>query len=196
MALPSAGGARGVAHIGVYKALIESGIPIDIVCGTSMGAMMAGCIASGLSFIEILEKIEEVSNAKFLKDYDVPYSLILNPKSNELAMKIYAGVTRVFTEDLWIPMFCCATNLSKSDLEIIDTGLLWKAIRASGTVPGVHPPMAKGKSLLVDGGLINNQHGDILLKKFGGKLLNVNVTPEADLIPNFDIYPDQKKLCI
>ena len=186
------GGARGVAHIGVYKALIELGIPIDVVCGTSMGAMMAGCIASGLSPTEILAKIEEVSNTNFLKDYDLPYSSILNPKSYELAMQIYAGSSRVFIEDLWIPMFCCATNLSKSHLEVIDAGLLWKAIRASGTVPGVHPPMVKGKSLLVDGGLINNLPGDILLKKFGGKLLSVNVSPEADLIPNFDVYPNQK----
>jgi predicted acylesterase/phospholipase RssA len=157
-----------------------------------MGAMMAGCIASGLSPTEILAKIEEVSNTNFLKDYDLPYSSILNPKSYELAMQIYAGSSRVFIEDLWIPMFCCATNLSKSHLEVIDTGLLWKAIRASGTVPGVHPPMVKGKSLLVDGGLINNLPGDILLKKFGGKLLSVNVSPEADLIPNFDVYPNQK----
>ena len=51
--------------------------------------------------------------------------------------------------------------------------------------------MVKGKSLLVDGGLINNLPGDILLTKFGGKLLSVNVSPEADLIPNFDVYPNQ-----
>jgi len=184
------GGARGVAHIGVYKALIESEIPIDIVCGSSMGAMMAGCIASGLSPTDILAKVEEVSNTNFLKDYDLPYSSILNPKSYELAMQIYAGSK--FIEDLWIPMFCCVTNLSKSQLEVIDTGPLWEAIRASGTVPGAHPPMVRGKSLLVDGGLINNLPGDILLKKFGGKLLSVNVSPEADLIPNFDVYPNQK----
>ena len=188
------GGARGLAHVGAYKALVEKNIPVDIVCGTSVGSMMAGIVASGFDFNEI--KNIWTQFAKDVKigwtDYNLPYSSILKDD------KLLNGYSRFFgnrkIEDLWLPMFCCAVNITSAELKVFDKDEIWRAVRASSSLPGLLLPTIGNDSLYVDGGLINNLPGDILKQIFNSKLISINVSPEKELVPSFDQFPNQTTL--
>lgn len=183
------GGAKGNAHIGVYKALIENNIPIDTVCGTSAGGIVASLIASGYSPIEIIEMLKVSNSKNIFKEYTIPYSSIIATNKVVDDAKILSGNRNI--EDLWLPLFTCAVNISTSELVVLDRGPIWKATRATAALPGILLPFIQGDSLLVDGGLINNMPGDILLNRYGGKLISVSVNTEKDLIAQFDKFPPQ-----
>jgi NTE family protein/lysophospholipid hydrolase len=183
------GGAKGNAHIGVYKALIENNIPIDTVCGTSAGGIVASLIASGYSPIEIIEMLKVSNSKNIFKEYTIPYSSIIATNKVVDDAKILSGNRNI--EDLWLPLFTCAVNISTSELVVLDRGPIWKATRATAALPGILLPFIQGDSLLVDGGLINNMPGDILLNRYGGKLISVSVNTEKDLFAQFDKFPPQ-----
>ena len=185
----SGGGAKGNAHIGVYKALIENGIPIDTVCGTSAGGIIASLIASGHSPDKIIELLKISYSNNVFKEYTLPYSSII--ATNKVIEDAKVLSKNRYIEDLWLPLFTCAVNISTSELAVLDRGPIWEATRATAALPGILLPVIKGKSLLVDGGLINNMPGDILLDRFGGKLISVSVSPEEDMVANFDRFPHQ-----
>ena len=183
------GGAKGNAHIGVYKALLENNIPIDIACGTSAGGIVASFIASGYKPDEIIELLKEGYKLKMFKEYTLPYSSIVATNKVEYNAKTLAEGKNI--EDLWLPMFACAVDITNSELVVMDRGPLWMATRATGALPGILLPLIKEDSFLVDGGLINNMPGDIMLNKFGGKLISVSVSPEEDMVANFNKFPPQ-----
>ncbi len=176
----SGGGARGFAHIGVIRALLEANIPIDLIGGTSMGAIIAAQHAMGWDYETMLRVNREVFiDAKPLRDYTLPiFSLIKGRKFDRLAKKI-SGDTCI--EDLWVNYFCISTNLSTSDMIIGQKGLIWKAIRASASLPGILAPVIDGSSLLVDGGILDNVPGDVMRSFSPGAVVVVNVSPKDDL---------------
>ncbi|MGY8783450.1 MAG: cyclic nucleotide-binding domain-containing protein [Fidelibacterota bacterium] len=190
------GGARGLAHVGAYKALLDNGIPIDVVCGTSAGSMMAGIIASGFSIDKIKSIWENFGKDMGIQlfDYNLPYSSIFNGK------KYHDALLKIFDdrkiEDLWLPMFCCAANITTAELKVFNRGEICKAVTASSSLPGLLTPVVEKDSLYVDGGLINNMPGDILKENFNSKLISINVSPEKELIPNFDSFPNQNSLML
>ena len=190
----SGGGAKGNAHIGVYKALLEHNIPIDVVCGTSAGGIVASLIAFGYDPETIISKLKETYKRNSFKEYTLPVtSIIATRKIIEDA--IYLG-NDMDIEDLWIPYFSIAVDISKSKLDIIDKGPVYEATRATAALPGILLPVIKDNSFLVDGGLINNMPGDIMLEKFGGKLISVSVSPQEDLDAKFNDFPNQSRYFI
>jgi NTE family protein len=148
----SGGGARGFAHLGAYRALLEAGVPIDAVAGCSIGAPLGAGIARGVS----LEEMIEVTQRQFhrLLDYTLPIVALVK------GQRITASIEETFDgwdiEDLWLRYHCVSTNLTQSRLEIHRRGNTSKAIRASVAIPGVLPPVPHEGDLLVDGGVINN----------------------------------------
>jgi len=183
------GGAKGNAHIGVFKALIENGIPIDTVCGTSAGGIIASLIAAGHSPDKIIELLKISYSNNIFKEYTFPYSSIIATTKVVKDAKILSE--NRYIEDLWLPLFTCAVNISSSELAVFDRGPIWEATRATAALPGILLPVIKEKSLFVDGGLINNMPGDILLDRFGGKLISVSVSPEEDMVATYDKFPPQ-----
>ena len=190
------GGARGSAHLGAYKALKENKIPIDVVCGTSIGSLVAAMVASEFGFKETHEKLLDYAKSVKINwsDYSLPYTSILDDKKLLDAIYNIFGDRKV--EDLWLPMFCCAVDITLAELKVFNNGKICKAIRASSSLPGLIVPLLDKKSLYVDGGLLNNMPGDILKKTFNSKLISINVSPEKDLVPNFDHFPNQNKLVL
>lgn len=148
----SGGGARGFAHIGVHRALAEVGVPIDAICGTSIGAVVAGAIASGMHRDELVPTAERQFHK--LLDYTVPVVSLMKGE------RISASIAEVFDtwdiEDLVVPYYCVSTNLTRSQLEIHRRGNAFRAIRASVAIPGILPPVPMGDDLLVDGGVLDN----------------------------------------
>jgi len=175
------GGARGLAHMGVIRALEEADMPIDMVCGTSMGAIMAGLYAMGWDHETRMQKAREsLVDVNPVGDYTFP--AIAMAKSRRLEHYLQLGFTDTQIEDLWLNYFCVSSNLTTAKLVIHDEGFLWKAMRASISLPGILRPVLHDNELLIDGGVINNLPADIMRDRCGGFVMMVNVSPEKDLI--------------
>jgi predicted acylesterase/phospholipase RssA/CRP-like cAMP-binding protein len=148
----SGGGARGFAHIGVYRALVETGVPIDAVAGCSIGAPLAAGIATGLDPHELVEVMQRQFHN--LLDYTLPLvSMVKGERISKSIGDLFGGWD---IEDLWLPYYCVSTNLTQSRLELHRTGSTARAVRASVAIPGILPPLPQGDDLLVDGGVLNN----------------------------------------
>ena len=176
------GGARGLAHIGVIRALREAGVPIDLVGGTSMGALIGAQPALGWDDATMLEhnRAAFVSTRLLpMSDYRVPVYSLLRGRSIEQGLIGRFGDVRI--EDLWISYFCVSSNLTRARTKVHRDGPIWKALRASIALPGVFEPVVEGKHLLVDGALLNNLPGDVMRRLGGGWVIAVDVSPERDL---------------
>lgn len=169
------GGARGFAHIGVLQALEERGVPIDAVGGTSMGAVIAGAYARGWSPHKILSFAKEVfAGTKAVADLDIPIVSIL--AGRKLNKKLRDFFEEIDIADLWLPYFCISASLSAGEMIVHEQGPLWKAVRASCSLPGIFPPVRHEGHLLVDGGVMNNVPLDVMESRCkGGKVIAVNV---------------------
>lgn len=170
----SGGGARGFAHLGVLRALEEHGVAVDLLGGTSMGAIIAGLASTERSADELIE----VAAREFRKvlDYTVPLVSMVSGK------RIVRGLRRNFgerdIEDLWRTYFCVSANLTRSEVVVHRRGSLVEAVRASLAIPGVIPPVPSGGDLLVDGGVLNNLPIDVLREMMPtGAAIAVDVTP-------------------
>jgi predicted acylesterase/phospholipase RssA len=173
------GGARGIAHLGVLAAITEAGIPIDYICGTSMGSIFAAATAMGWSIARQRDEVRELFGKPFaLYDLTIPVSSILAGRKLDRVMRAYYRDADV--EDLWVPFFCVSTDLSRGALIVHERGSLWKSVRASCTIPGIFPPLAMGERALVDGGLMDNLPIDLLAERCPGPIIASDVFPYGD----------------
>ncbi|HEU4509239.1 MAG TPA: patatin-like phospholipase family protein [Pyrinomonadaceae bacterium] len=149
----SGGAARGNAHVGVLRALVENKIPIDYVAGTSAGSLVGGALASGMS----IEQIEELGRNMRWRDIGRMTMSRLGVQSNErLEQYVRARLPITKFEDLPIPFAAVATELKTGKAVILrDRGDVPFAIRASCTIPGWYVPVIDDEGRqLVDGGLV------------------------------------------
>ncbi len=149
------GGVRACFHIGFYEVLKENNIPIDIVTGTSMGAIIGGAIALGFS----VEKMKEVM-LKFkdkdmltLKNFNYFNESLLKGDLMNNALNDFYGDFEF--KDTKIKFACTAVDLESGNEFIISDGLLSKAIAASAAFPSIFPPVFHKERYLVDGGLVS-----------------------------------------
>ena len=171
----SGGGAKGFAHVGVMRALEEQNIPIDMIGGTSMGALLGIAPALGWSFERTMAIVAEFANPKSLFDYTLPVvSLFAADKVNSLIQRLVGDVQ---IEDLWHPYFAVSTDLTAARAVIHRRGAVWRAARASFSIPAIFPPVIdERKHVLVDGGMMNNFPVDIMRNEVGsGRIIGVNV---------------------
>jgi len=174
-----AGGARGIAHIGVLKAMAEAEINISYLSGASMGALIGAAYAIGMSAADI-EK-EALKNKKRITkfiDINRPSGSIL--KGKKAAKYINELLKNKSFKDTLIPFRVIATDLETGNEVIIKSGKLADAVMASISVPGIFPPVKTGKKYLIDGGVVNPTPVDIV-KKMG-----------ADIIIGVDLIMRQK----
>jgi NTE family protein len=171
----SGGGARAYAHIGVVRALREAGQPFDILGGTSMGALIAACVAMGWDDDEIEWRIRKAFvESNPLGDYVLPVVALTRGRRVEDRLKEHFGDTLI--EDLSVPFFAVSTNLITSSIRVHRAGLLRRALRASISLPGILPPVVEGENgLLVDGAVLKNFPVDVLKDLHRGPIIGVDV---------------------
>lgn len=165
------GGAKGLAHIGVIKVLEKNNIPIDIIAGTSIGAIVGAHYAK-YKDIEGLEKIISSSNwrtALSIFDPTLKGGLVKGEKIEKLLNTWFKEYT---FDDLQIPLTVIATDLLSGKEIDIDKGSLTKAVRASMAVPPILRPIKTDDYLLTDGGLSNPLPDDIA-KRMGADIIIV-----------------------
>jgi len=183
----SGGGARGFAHLGVYKALLELGITIDWVGGTSIGAIIGAPIALDWSF----EQAHRIARHSFVKvkpfsDYTLPLVGML--RGGRMERELMANQDFQI-EDLPIPYFCVSSLLDSGELQMHEHGWLVNALRASASLPGVLPPAVVNKRLTIDGAVLNCMPVDIMQTKPVGKIIAVDLTPIKTYEVEYDAIP-------
>jgi predicted acylesterase/phospholipase RssA len=172
------GGARGFAHLGVLRALAESGVPIDWIGGTSSGAIIAALAASRISNAQAHEQCRRDFSS--LWDPTLPLVALLRGRRVHERLQRAFGALQI--EDLPLPYFCVSTNLSRSAQVVHERGSLARAIRASLSLPGVLPPVSIDGDLHVDGGLVNNLPVDIMRARPEiGTVIAVDVSPDVEM---------------
>ncbi|HEV3452255.1 MAG TPA: cyclic nucleotide-binding and patatin-like phospholipase domain-containing protein [Acidimicrobiia bacterium] len=177
----SGGGARGLAEIGVYRALLERGVPIDATGGTSIGSIIAGGAARGQTPDQVALTLRRavVDSSPF----DVTFPVVSLAAGVRVSRHLRDAAEGLQLEDLWRNFFCVSTNLSRGDLEVHRTGPAWYAVRASFSIPGVFPPVrSPDGDLLVDGGLVDNLPVDVMRTEHAGiTIVSVDVGRTRDL---------------
>jgi NTE family protein len=185
------GSAKGFVHVGVLRWLEEHRVPVDAIAGTSMGALIGGAYATGMSAAEIQELLRSADWDLILRP-DIPYRLMSfrrKEDDRDYAVKLEAGLRHGFRlqsglnsghriglmlsrialpyslvesfDDLAIPFRCVATDLEKGGVVVLERGPLGPALRASMAMPGTFDPVRLSGRLLSDGGILNNIPVDV-----------------------------------
>ena len=209
----SGGGAKGVAHISALRVIEEAGIPIDIICGTSMGSLIGGLYAIGYS-TEYLDSLVRAQDwTALLSDRTDPADLTLRQREEQNTYAFIRGISKerplqgglirgrnlerlfrmlcaaypdsISFDSLPIPFACVATDIVTNTEVDFRSGLLIRAMRASMAIPGIFTPVRMGDSVLVDGGLRNNYPAD-LARRMGADII-IGVTVQGDPLTANDI---------
>ena len=200
----SGGGAKGLAHIGALKVIEESGIRVDYIGGTSMGAIVGALYASGYSANQLDSIFNEVDFNTLIQD-DIPrsaktfyekdesekYAITLPfdhfqigfPSGLSKGQNVYNLLSKLTLhvsdirdfDKLPIPFFCIATNVETGKEVIIDKGYLPRAITASGALPSLFSPVVINDTVYVDGGVVNNYPVDEVREKGVDVVIGVDV---------------------
>lgn len=188
------GGARGFAHLGVFKALQEAGIEVDYVGGTSMGAVMAALIAADQPLDRTLDICRRSFKQNPTGDFNwLPIlSLIRGQRLARIIVQAFQDLLghKAHLDDLWKPYYCVATNYSRAEEHVMRHGPLAKALRASTAIPGALPPILHKGDLLCDGATLNNFPVDIMRKARGvGAVIGIDLSVTARRPLTFDEVP-------
>lgn len=153
------GGAKGFAHIGVYKVLYDAKVPIQAISGCSIGAMVAAGIAQGKSPEEILRVMGRLSELKDnvleLHSLDYGHGSLLSAKEEVQVLEELIPRDLTFSQ-LKIPLAVNAVDIEKGEEVTFTEGRVFDAVRASMSLPGIYPPVFYKDQLLIDGGILNN----------------------------------------
>jgi NTE family protein len=175
------GGARSFTHIGIVRALREVGVPIDVVGGTSMGAIIGGMVALGWEPDEMTARLRALFRP-VLRPPDVTLPIVALTSGREMVTYLRELCCEARIEDLWTSFFCVSSNLTRGEVVVHDTGLLRTSLRASSSVPGIYPPVTSNGDLLVDGAVLNNLPADVMRGACPeGLVIGVNVDPARGL---------------
>ena len=179
------GGARGFAHLGVLSVLQEAGIKFDIIAGTSMGAIIGAFYARQQNVKAITQQIKDLIQRDIIKELEAKFSSARDKEKDtpfkkpllfikelylwnlralrkwlvdyrpfqSLFEEVFAGET---IKDLNFPFFCVATDLVEGKAVYLEDGLVWQALLATMSLPGIFPPFKFGNKFLVDGGILES----------------------------------------
>jgi NTE family protein len=178
----SGGGFRGVAHIGVIKAMEDSGLKADIVSGVSAGALVGTCYAAGVSCEEMLSLFKR-PRLFSLAHYSYKKPGLLD--SDKFSVYINEYIRQQTYEELDMPLYISATDMLKGKLVTFSSGSLNKAVLASCAFPFIFSPVWHDDTFYSDGGIINNFPVEPLIGKcktiIGVYVNPLNEIPAGDL---------------
>ena len=181
----SGGGAKGLAHIGVLKAIEQAGVKIDYIAGTSTGAIVGALYAAGYTAAQLDVMFKKVDFSTLIqdqvprraktfneKDESIKYALTLPFDGLEISFptglsngqNIYNLFSKLTSHvnhltdfsKLPIPFFCVATNAENGEMVLLENGYLPRAVSASGALPTLFNPVVINDMILIDGGIVNN----------------------------------------
>lgn len=204
------GGSRGLAHIGILNVLQKNGLTPDIIVGTSMGAVIGGLFASGISPTKLKEIANDFNLNNFIERPNLPFIkkksqisildfLMLESYKSRLLKKL--GLNRedkmeaylrnligeVCIEELPVKFACNAVDLISGREIIFENGKLYKALRATMSLPILFEPTKIDNMLLLDGGVLNNAPVGIAKNLDAHKVILVDVHKDIKEVPTEEI---------
>jgi NTE family protein len=204
------GGSRGLAHIGILNVLQENGLTPDIIVGTSMGAVIGGLFASGISPTKLKEIANDFNLNNFIERPNLPFIkkksqinildfLMLESYKSRLLKKL--GLNRedkmeaylrnligeVCIEELPVKFACNAVDLISGREIIFENGKLYKALRATMSLPILFEPTKIDNMLLLDGGVLNNAPVGIARNLDAQKVILVDIHKDIKEVPTEEI---------
>lgn len=153
------GGARGISQVGIIRAMEESGIPIDIIGGTSIGSFIGALYARDADVVPMYGRAKKFSGrmaSMWRFALDLTYPSASYTTGHEFNRGIFKTFGNTQIEDFWLEFYCNTTNISKSRSEIHTSGYAWRYVRASMSLAGLLPPLCDEGSMLLDGGYVDN----------------------------------------
>jgi predicted acylesterase/phospholipase RssA len=176
----SGGGVRGFAGIGVMRAFEEAGLPVDLVGGASIGSVTAGLRAMEWGAARMHEECKRIlAGKRSAMDLTFPFVSLFAARRGSRAVRAMCDGWSI--EDLPIGYFAVSADLCQAEEVVHRRGPLWLAMRASGSIPGVFPPVITGDRCLVDGGVLNNLPVDVMARLASGRIVAVDVSREIAL---------------
>lgn len=174
------GGARGLAHLGVYQRLTELGVPVHCVAGTSIGAIAGAIIAAG--------RLERALGWCAEPDWKKFPRLVFETRLTSKALTTGRQVERLLAElietadfaDLAIPFAAVAADLNTGEEVVMREGNLLSAVRASMSIPGVFRPVERAGRVLVDGQLVNPVPISVCRAMGADTVIAVDINPPND----------------
>ncbi len=204
------GGSRGLAHIGILNVLQKNGLTPDIIVGTSMGAVIGGLYASGISPIKLKEIANDFNLNNFIERPNLPILskksqisildfLMLESYKSRLLKKL--GLNRedkmeaylrnligeICIEELPVKFACNAVDLISGKEVIFENGKLYKALRATMSLPILFEPTKIDDMLLLDGGVLNNAPVGIARDLDARKVILVDIHKDIKEVPTEEI---------
>lgn len=153
------GGARGMAQIGIIRAIEEAGIPIDIIGGTSIGAFVGALYARHADLVPMYGYSKRFAGrmaSLWRFALDLTYPSASYTTGHEFNRGIFKTFGNTQIEDFWLEYYCNTTNISQARAEFHTSGYAWRYIRASMSLAGLLPPLCDEGSMLLDGGYVDN----------------------------------------
>jgi len=179
----SAGGMRGLSHVGTLEVLKESGLPIDYMSGTSMGCIVSSLYLAGMPFSRMRQLAYNPDFNYLSKDISVIGVLkyLLGDKlfsSENFQNFINSEVGHLRFEDLPIPLACASADIKTGEKVVFDSGPLALGVRASMNLPGVFEPVQYRHRYLVDGGVVDYMPVDLVRELGAEWVLSVFALPD------------------
>jgi NTE family protein len=183
------GAALGLAHIGVLRVIEREDIPIDIISGSSIGALIGALWTAGKTTDEIEAMARGMTRWNILRliDPDFPHLALI--RGNRLTRYLKSHLNEKTFSDTLIPLRVTGVNLLKRCEIIYDEGLLYEAVRASVSIPGVLAPVRKNRDYFIDGGILAPCPVHVLSRENVNKIIAVNVLPSPE-----DMIREHKRL--
>ena len=177
------GGPRGFAHLGVLQALDDAHIPVDMVAGTSIGAIMSAARAMDLTAEDRRRRtLDAFVESGRLFPPTFPMLSFTSGRKIKLLLEEPQNFGTRTIEECWLPFFCVSANLTRAETVVHERGSLATAVRASMALPGILPPVPWGRDLLVDGGVLNNLPVDLMRARVGrGQVIAVDLTVPVEV---------------
>ena len=187
------GVAYGFCHIGVLQVIEEENIPVDVIAGSSIGALIASLWVTGNSASQILKITEEFKAPKHiwnLVDLTLPWVGFI--KGNKLRKFLERHLGKKTFNDVRLPLKIIASDVKRKEPKVLEEGLLSDAVMASCSMPGVFMPFKFKEEFLFDGGVINPLPTEALFKMGVKKIIAVNVTPSReDILRQYERIKEQ-----
>jgi lysophospholipid hydrolase len=180
------GGARGLAHVGVIKAIIEAGITVDIVGGCSQGALIGSIYSMHPDpcdfnlFLITCRRMARMMSSIADKLFDLTFPVVSyfnGSRFNRTVSDILGTNTRI--QNLLLNFFCVSVDVCHNIQRVHDRGLCWKYVRASMSLHSYLPPISENNCLLLDGGYVNILPVDVMSNNMGATtIIAVDVSGE------------------
>jgi NTE family protein len=171
------GGARGAAHTGVLKVLEAEGVPISVIAGSSIGALIGAAKAAGIPDEHVEHEWLSTSARRVVRSFLPTFPRAGLSSGNELKKLLTELLGEGTIEELPMPYAAIACDIDTGEEVVLDSGPLVDAVRASTAIPGIFHPVRYGKRLLVDGGLVDPVPIDTCRSLGADFVIAVDITP-------------------